>query len=78
MQEGPTPAMVSGEWTEQSAAVSNVGEDGYKKMVRDLKKLIREGDIIQAVPSQRLARKTPAHPFQVCSICILVCPVLLH
>ena len=46
-------------------AVSNVGKAGYEAFVTSLRKNIVEGDIIQAVPSQRLARKTTLHPFNV-------------
>lgn len=46
-------------------AVSNVGKDGYKGFVSNLKHHIKEGDIFQAVPSQRLARPTDLHPFNV-------------
>ncbi|KAL9934936.1 hypothetical protein V8E36_006012 [Tilletia maclaganii] len=46
-------------------AVSNVGKDGYERFVSALRKRIINGDIIQAVPSQRLARKTSLHPFNV-------------
>ncbi|EEB07419.1 anthranilate synthase component I [Schizosaccharomyces japonicus yFS275] len=42
---------------------SNVGEEGYKGFVSTLKKHIRQGDIFQAVPSQRISRKTDLHPF---------------
>ncbi|KAJ7219112.1 ADC synthase [Mycena pura] len=44
-------------------AVSNVGKEGYEGFVTTLKKHIVAGDIIQAVPSQRLARPTSLHPF---------------
>lgn len=44
-------------------AVSNVGKAGYEGFVTSLKKHIVAGDIIQAVPSQRLARPTSLHPF---------------
>lgn len=44
-------------------AVSNVGKDGYEGFVTTLKEHIIAGDIIQAVPSQRLARPTTLHPF---------------
>ncbi|KAJ3508630.1 hypothetical protein NLJ89_g5650 [Agrocybe chaxingu] len=44
-------------------AVSNVGKEGYEAFVTQLKKHIIAGDIIQAVPSQRLARPTSLHPF---------------
>ncbi|AMD22649.1 HHL121Cp [Eremothecium sinecaudum] len=44
---------------------SNIGEEGYKKHVATLKEHIQCGDIIQAVPSQRIARKTSLHPFNI-------------
>jgi len=44
-------------------ATSNVGKAGYEAHVTQLKKHIVAGDIIQAVPSQRLARPTKLHPF---------------
>lgn len=43
--------------------VSNVGKAGYEGFVTKLKEHIVAGDIIQAVPSQRIARKTDLHPF---------------
>ena len=46
-------------------AVSNVGKEGYEGFVTKLKEHIVAGDIIQAVPSQRLARPTSLHPFNV-------------
>ncbi|GAW08467.1 anthranilate synthase component [Lentinula edodes] len=52
------PPIVSG-----NEAVSNVGKQGYEGFVTTLKKHIVAGDIIQAVPSQRLARPTSLHPF---------------
>ncbi|KAK9766245.1 anthranilate synthase component 1 [Basidiobolus ranarum] len=42
---------------------SNVGKEGYEHFVTNLKEHIIKGDIIQAVPSQRLARPTTLHPF---------------
>lgn len=44
-------------------ATSNVGKEGYERFVTTLKEHIVKGDIIQAVPSQRLARPTTLHPF---------------
>ncbi|EFW98701.1 gmp synthase [Grosmannia clavigera kw1407] len=44
---------------------SNVGQAGYMSHVARLKKHIEAGDIIQAVPSQRFARPTDLHPFNV-------------
>ena len=46
-------------------AVSNVGKSGYEAFVTKLKEHIVKGDIIQAVPSQRLARPTDLHPFNI-------------
>jgi anthranilate synthase component I len=42
---------------------SNVGKEGYMSFVTQLKKHIVAGDIIQAVPSQRIAKPTKLHPF---------------
>lgn len=44
---------------------SNIGQDGYENHVKTLKKHILKGDIIQAVPSQRIARPTTLHPFNI-------------
>ncbi|AAS50982.1 ABR209Wp [Eremothecium gossypii ATCC 10895] len=44
---------------------SNVGQQGYEEYVRRLKEHIYAGDIIQAVPSQRVARPTSLHPFNI-------------
>jgi anthranilate synthase component 1 len=46
-------------------AESNVGKAGYEGFVTKLKQHIVKGDIIQAVPSQRLARKSALHPFNI-------------
>ncbi|CAO3613869.1 unnamed protein product [Cunninghamella echinulata] len=46
-------------------ATSNVGKEGYMEFVSKLKHHIKEGDIFQTVPSQRLARPTSLHPFNV-------------
>ena len=45
--------------------VSNIGKDGYENHVKRLKQHIVKGDIIQAVPSQRFARPTSLHPFNI-------------
>jgi len=50
---------------ERTPAVSNVGKEGYERFVSSLKNNIRQGDIIQAVPSQRLKKETQLHPFNV-------------
>nr|POE96417.1 anthranilate synthase component 1 [Quercus suber] len=44
---------------------SNIGQSGYENHVTRLKKHIILGDIIQAVPSQRIARPTSLHPFNI-------------
>lgn len=44
---------------------SNIGQEGYEGHVTTLKKHIKKGDIIQAVPSQRVARPTSLHPFNI-------------
>lgn len=44
---------------------SNIGRPGYEAHVTKLKKHIVAGDIIQAVPSQRIARPTSLHPFNI-------------
>ncbi|KAJ8122181.1 hypothetical protein ONZ43_g1561 [Nemania bipapillata] len=44
---------------------SNIGRAGYESHVTELKKHIVVGDIIQAVPSQRFARPTSLHPFNI-------------
>lgn len=45
--------------------MSNVGKEGYERFVTSLKGSIVQGEIIQAVPSQRLRRETKLHPFNV-------------
>ncbi|KAJ1031782.1 hypothetical protein NDA13_002170 [Ustilago tritici] len=52
------PAILTGQ-----EAVSNVGKAGYEGFVTSLRKNIVKGDIIQAVPSQRLTRRTTLHAF---------------
>lgn len=44
---------------------SNIGQKGYEGHVTKLKQHILKGDIIQAVPSQRVARPTSLHPFNI-------------
>ena len=44
---------------------SNIGQVGYERHVTTLKTHIVKGDIIQAVPSQRMARPTSLHPFNI-------------
>ncbi|CCU77236.1 anthranilate synthase component 1 [Blumeria hordei DH14] len=44
---------------------SNIGQAGYEQHVHTLKKHIVQGDIIQAVPSQRIVRPSSLHPFNI-------------
>lgn len=44
---------------------SNVGQEGYEKFVQVVQEHIKKGEVIQAVPSQRLSRPTVLHPFNV-------------
>ncbi|KAK4953213.1 anthranilate synthase component 1 [Elasticomyces elasticus] len=44
---------------------SNIGRQGYEAHVTNLKQHIVAGDIIQAVPSQRIARPTSLHSFNI-------------
>lgn len=46
-------------------AESNVGREGYELMVERIRDYVIAGEVIQAVPSQRLARKTAVHPFNI-------------
>ena len=48
-----------------SQAESNQGREGYELMVNKIKEYVVAGDVIQVVPSHRLARKTAVHPFNV-------------
>ncbi|KAI8643298.1 anthranilate synthase component I, partial [Parasitella parasitica] len=65
LTEDRIPTVSQGPITLGKQAVSNVGKEGYKGFVTQLKHHIKEGDIFQAVPSQRLARPTDLHPFNV-------------
>lgn len=60
-----TPLPVQPPITPNQEYTSNIGQEGYEKHVTDLKKHIIAGDIIQAVPSQRFARPTSLHPFNI-------------
>ncbi|KAJ9076319.1 anthranilate synthase component 1 [Entomophthora muscae] len=44
---------------------SNIGQEGYEGHVRAVQDNIKRGEVIQAVPSQRLSRPTCLHPFNV-------------
>ncbi|MEO8539592.1 MAG: anthranilate synthase component I [bacterium] len=44
---------------------SNVGREGYEMMVERIREYVIAGDVIQTVPSQRIARRTAVHPFNI-------------
>ena len=44
---------------------SNFGQEGYERMVKDIQKHIKLGDVIQCVPSQRVVHPTDLEPFNV-------------
>ena len=48
-----------------SAMTANMTQEEYEDKVERVKKYIVAGDAIQVVPSQRLARPTTAHPFEI-------------
>ncbi|RUS22894.1 hypothetical protein BC937DRAFT_95324 [Endogone sp. FLAS-F59071] len=60
-----TPQVPQGPVVLGQEPISNVGKEGYEGFVTKLKHHIKEGDIFQAVPSQRLARPTTVHPFNI-------------
>ncbi|KAL5511513.1 TRP2 [Sanghuangporus vaninii] len=63
LSSSPTPEPLQPPIVVGQHPTSNVGRDGYEAFVTKLKQHIVAGDIIQAVPSQRLARPTTLHPF---------------
>jgi anthranilate synthase component 1 len=58
-QPGAAPSVNS------SSATANLTRAQYESIVTRMKEHIYNGDIIQGVPSLRLARRTAAHPFAV-------------
>ena len=48
-----------------AAVDSNITLARYEEMVEQVKKYVYDGEVIQTVISQRLARPTSAHPFQI-------------
>ena len=58
-----TPLPAQPPITASYAPESNVGKAGYESFVTSLRENILHGDIFQAVPSQRLTRRTELHPF---------------
>ena len=55
----------SGKESSPEGYSSNFTKNRYMSMVRKVKKYIYAGDVIQAVPSQRLTRTTLAPPFEI-------------
>ncbi len=51
--------------TRAAPVSSNISEDEYEHIVRRAKEHIYAGDIIQVVPSQRLAKPTTTNPFAI-------------
>ncbi|MCL5256270.1 MAG: chorismate-binding protein, partial [Chloroflexi bacterium] len=51
--------------SEQPVFRANVEQADFEAMVQRAKEYVRDGDIIQVVLSQRLARPTPASPFNI-------------
>jgi len=60
-----TPLPVQPPIKQDQHYTSNIGQEGYETHVKTLKNHITSGDIIQAVPSQRFARPTTLHPFNI-------------
>lgn len=65
LESPETPAPKQGPIKLGGETTSNVGKAGYERFVTKLKEHIVKGDIIQAVPSQRLSRPTSLHPFNI-------------
>lgn len=63
--ETPLPPQTKPDTPAEAQYSSNVGRSGYETFVTKLKENIMAGDIIQAVPSQRLSRTTSVHPFNI-------------
>lgn len=65
LRQEKTPLPEQGPIKLNQSYTSNIGQDGYENHVTRLKKHIKAGDIIQAVPSQRFARPTTLHPYNI-------------
>jgi anthranilate synthase component I len=65
LQNEHTPLPEQKPVTPKEAGKSNIGKQGYEGHVTRLKKHINRGDIIQCVPSHRIARPTDLHPFNI-------------
>jgi anthranilate synthase component 1 len=60
LPEVPTPGDIG-----HNGLVSNFSQDEYRATVEKAKEYIAAGDIFQVVLSQRLSRRTTAHPFAI-------------
>lgn len=65
LQSSHTPIPYQPPIALNQSSKSNIGQSGYQAHVTRLKKHITRGDIIQAVPSHRIARPTTLHPFNI-------------
>ena len=61
----PLPEVPPQSEIEHSGLESNFTIDEYKEIVNKAKEYIAAGDVFQVVPSQRLSRRTSAHPFSI-------------
>ena len=61
LPENPTNSKES----EHNRSISNVGREGYELMVEEVREQVIAGEVIQAVPSQRLTRPINVHPFTI-------------
>lgn len=65
----PVPTYVSNvespAGTVADRSTPNMPPERFRQMVEQAKKYIRQGDVFQVVPSQRVDVQTPAHPFSV-------------
>ena len=51
--------------SQEHPLTSNMTREQYEQMVQRVKRYIVEGEVIQVVVSQRMERRTAAHPFQI-------------
>lgn len=65
LRQEAVPLPPQGKNIQSHTATSNVGRAGYESFVVTLKSHIVQGDIFQAVPSQRVSRPIDVHPFNV-------------
>jgi anthranilate synthase component 1 len=63
--KAPLPDVLPPSQTSDNGLVSNFTQEQYREMVEKAKEYIAAGDIFQVVLSQRLSRRTDAHPFSI-------------